>query len=98
MPMCLATVEAYRYMCDKLNEEITIGGERVVRNDLLIGKIRVKGLTYMKIAEVLGVSLGTVRNKLKSGDFSCDEALGISELLDLTYDEAREIFFSKNVS
>lgn len=70
----------------------------MVRNDLLIGKIKVNGITYLKIAELLGVSLGTVRNKLKSGDFSCDEALSISEMLNLTYDEAREIFFSKNVS
>ena len=70
----------------------------MVRRDLLIGKIKANGLTYIKIAEKLGVTTVTVRNKLKSGDFLCDEALCISEMLGLTRDEAHDIFFSKNVS
>lgn len=97
MPMCLATVEAYRYMCDKLNEEITIGGERVVRRDLLIGRIKTDGLTYIKIAEQLGVTPRTIMNKMKNGDFSCREAEVIADMLGLTDKDLIDIFFNKRV-
>lgn len=65
----------------------------MVRRDLLIGKLKTNGLTYISIAEKMGCSTKSVANKLRSGYFVADEILILKKLLNLNDKEFMDIFF-----
>ena len=66
----------------------------MIDKNKLLGKIREKALTQKDVAERIGIDESTFYRKLKkNGQFTIEEAYKISEVLDLTNQEAIDIFF-----
>ena len=75
----------------------TEGSERV-NSDLLKGKIREKALVQQEVAKRIGVSLSRFNAKLNGtggAEFNLHEAQAIQQLLDLTEEQAYEIFLKR---
>lgn len=65
---------------------------------LLKETIKKKGMLFSFIANELGMTEQVFSNKLSNGtDFKAWQMFKISDLLQLTGDEARAIFFAQNV-
>lgn len=61
----------------------------------LKGKMVEKGLNVERLAEIIGTNRASLYRKLgKAEKISIGEAIRMKEALDLTADEATEIFFS----
>jgi plasmid maintenance system antidote protein VapI len=55
-----------------------------------------KGLNYTKLAEILGISYGTLWNKInQKTEFTSDEIQKLSEILDLSTEQRDQIFFKE---
>lgn len=64
--------------------------------ELQVAMIR-KGLTYEKIAQLLGVAPSTIYRKIKNdGNFNRDEINRLIEILELEHPE--DIFFAKELA
>lgn len=57
-----------------------------------------KGFNQEKFAKELKMNKSTLSRKLRRGDFLICEANKIVEVLELTADEAVQIFFAKSVA
>ena len=55
----------------------------MVRTDLLAGYIAMRGKKRKEISDALHIKPPTLRRKLETGYFTCDEALILSELLSI---------------
>lgn len=54
------------------------------------------GLNYTKLAEILGISYGTLWNKInQKTEFTLDEIQKLSEILDLSTEQRDQIFFKE---
>ena len=74
------------------------GGESVFRKDLLIGKIKANGLTYINVAQNMGVTTQTLRNKMRQGNFGAEEIRVLVKTLGLTDTELLSIFFDREIN
>ncbi len=64
--------------------------------ELQVAMIR-KGLTYEKVAQLLGVAPSTIYRKIKNdGNFNRDEINRLIEILELKHPE--DIFFAKELT
>lgn len=72
----------------------------VVNIDKLKGKMKEKNVTQEKLADSIGVARSTVNRKINQGgyDFSIEEVQMIISLLEISNDEAIEIFFAYKIS
>lgn len=67
----------------------------MVNKNLLLSKIVLQGLTWLDLADKLGVYSSTLHAKLRgTRDFKSSEIKKIIELCNLTPDEVMAIFFS----
>lgn len=65
----------------------------------LRGKIVEKGFTQEQLSKALGIHISTLNRRLKTGeDFTIGQANKIVEILNLTKEEAFEIFFNHKVA
>lgn len=64
----------------------------------LKGKIVEKGLTVSKVAKQIGIHRSSFYRKMKDSSFTVKEVNLIVDALDLTADEAMEIFFTDIVA
>ena len=60
----------------------------------LKGKMTEKGFTVAKISKKIGMDSSTFYRKLSKNKFSLEEAESISRVLELSHEEAIEIFFA----
>ena len=65
----------------------------MVNSNKLLGKIKEEQMTQYQVAEKLGISQQTFRNKLRRGVFNSDEIYAMVELLNI--ENPVEIFFAK---
>lgn len=59
----------------------------------LLGEMAKNGISQVKLAKILNIAPKTLYNKMKTGNFGVDEALTISETLNL--ENPLAIFFAK---
>lgn len=64
----------------------------------LKGKIIEKGLNVESLGELIGIDRSSMYRKLSSGRFTIAEAKKIKNVLDLTNEEACDIFFAQEVA
>ena len=64
----------------------------------LRGTLIARGVRLKDLADALGISVSTMYRKTAAGDFKVREALVIAEKLELSDQEAIEIFFNRKVS
>ena len=72
------------------------GGEMMVRTDLLTGIIASRGIQKDDVAAAIKKTPATFRNKMKSGNFTCDEATILVDLLEI--DDPAGIFLCHGVA
>ena len=58
--------------------------KQMVRTDLLAGYIAMRGKKRKEVSDALKIKPTTLRRKLETGYFTCDEALILTELLSIT--------------
>lgn len=75
-------------------------GENMPNINKLKGKIVEKGINVSDLATVLGINKSTLYRKLKNNgeNISIREAVGMINELDLSAEEANEIFFNQFVA
>ena len=61
-------------------------------------KINEKGVSMGQMAEKLEINVSTLYRKLKKNSFEIAEAQKIVEILNLSAEEANDIFFNHNVA
>jgi len=72
---------------------------QTVKTNVLKGKIVENGMTIGKFCEIAGFSRATFDRKMSDpGKFDRDEIIKIVDILDLTWEETRNIFFDDKVS
>lgn len=70
----------------------------MTNSELLREKITGMGIKYTFVAEVLGMTRQALDRKLKDGsDFKAYQMIILKDMLRLTDEEARDIFFAMNV-
>ena len=70
----------------------------MTNTDLLKQKIEESGVKYAFIADKLGMSRQGLSQKIaQNGDFKAWQMLSIVDILHLSDDEARDIFYAQNV-
>ena len=70
----------------------------VLMGGKLLGRIREKGFTQEQLANLVGMTPGTMSTKLNNqSHFNQSEILAISEVLDISISEYGEYFFTRKV-
>lgn len=70
----------------------------MIKTNKLKGKIAEEGKTNKELAEMLGIHRSTFQRKLRSGNFSVEEASILKESIPLDDKEASVIFFGGTVA
>lgn len=71
----------------------------MVNINLLRGKIVERGTNVSEVAEKMGIDKATLYRRIADGDaFTIGEAQKITDILNLSHDEAVAIFFSQQVA
>ena len=70
----------------------------VIEYGKLLGRIREKGFTQAQLANLVGMTPGTMSTKLNNqARFKQSEILAISDVLDIPVSEYGEYFFTRKV-
>lgn len=69
------------------------GGERVVAVAKLRGIIAERGMSHKQVAQSMGISEKTFYNKMKKGVFGTDEAMALTDILQI--ENPSEIFLAR---
>lgn len=84
-------------MCDKINIDAEVS--QMVNTRLLRSKIEDRKTTVSEVAAKMGVDKATLYRRISNGEtFTIGEVGKITEILNLSHDEAVSIFFSSSVA